>query len=61
MDALYLGWMHFIMDDCTFMMEGCTFMMDGCTFMMDGCIFMDFKTEKAIHCHYKACKSQDIL
>ncbi|XDV11605.1 hypothetical protein PO909_000497, partial [Leuciscus waleckii] len=24
------------------------------------CTFMDFKTETAIHCHYKAWKSQDI-
>jgi len=43
------------------MMDRCTFMIDRCTFMMDRCTFMDFKTETAIHCHYKAWKSQDIF
>jgi len=44
-----------MMDKCTFMMDRCTFMMDRCTFMMD------FRTETAIHSHYKAGKSQDIF
>jgi len=49
------------MDRCTFMMDRCTFMMHRCTFMMDRCTFMDFKTEKAIHYHYKAWRSQAIF
>jgi len=36
-------------------------MMERCTFMMEKCTFMDFKTEIAIHCHYKALKIQDIF
>jgi len=31
------------------------------TFMMDRCTFMDFKIERALNCHYKAWKSQDIF
>jgi len=46
------------MDRCTFMMD---FMMDICTFMMDICTFMDFKTEIAMHCCYKAWESEDIF
>jgi len=51
----------FMMDRCIFMMNRCTFMMDRCTFMMDRCTFMDFKTEKAIHYHYKAWRSWAIF
>jgi len=29
--------------------------------MMDRCTFIDFKTEIAIRCHYKAWKSEDIF
>jgi len=29
--------------------------------MMEKWTFMDFKTEIAIHCHYKALKIQDIF
>ncbi len=30
-------------------------------FMMDGCTCLGFKISIAIHCHYKAWKSQDIF
>jgi len=39
----------------------CTFIVDRCTFRMDRWTFMDLKTKMAIHCQYKAWKSQDIL
>jgi len=31
------------------------------TFIIDGCNLIDFKKETAIHCHYKAWKSQKLF